>query len=54
MFLEGVKKKKKKEKKRKRKFIESSDGKFSVVAEAQTKATKASQSKRPRNEMALS
>lgn len=34
---------------RKRKYIESSDGKFSVVAKAQTKATKASQSKRPRN-----
>ena len=41
-------------KKRKRKFIESSDGKFSVVAKAQTKATKASQSKRPRNERAVS
>ena len=37
-------------KRRKRKYIQSSDGKFSIVAKAQTKATKASQSKRPRNE----
>lgn len=41
-------------KKRKRKYIESSDGKFTVVAKAQTKATKASQRKRPRNERASS
>ena len=41
-------------KKQKRKYIESSDGKFSIVAKAQTKATKASQSKRPRNERAIS
>ena len=36
-------------KSRKRKYIESCDGKFSVVAKAQTKATKASQSKGPCN-----
>ena len=41
-FLKGTKS-------RKRKYIESRDGKFSVIAKAQTKATKASQSKRPRN-----
>ena len=41
-------------KEQKRKYIESSDGKFSVIAKAQTKATKASQSKRPRNERAIS
>ena len=41
-------------KRRKQKYIESSNGKFSVVAKAQTKATKASQSKRPRNERAVS
>ena len=41
-------------KKRKRKYIESNDGKYTVVAKAQSKATKASQSKRPRNERASS
>lgn len=39
-------------KKLKRKYIESSDGKYSVVSKAQTKATKAHQSKRARNERA--
>lgn len=41
-------------KKRKRKYIESNDGKYTVVTKAQTKATKACQSKRPRNERASS
>lgn len=37
-------------KRRKRKYVDSSDGKFSVVSKAQTKATKICQRKRPRNE----